>query len=385
MSCRAVILTEIISPYRIPVFNALVENPEIDLKVIFLAETDPDLRQWRVYKDEIRFPYEVLPSWRRRLGKHSVLLNRGLAASLKSFAPEVILCGGYNYLASWTALRWAKRNNARFLLWTESTGSDARSASAITERLKANFLSQCDGFVVPGTSSRAYVRSFRVDDERIYTARNAVDTEFFSAKAAAARANVEVIRERLALPARYFLFVGRLVREKGVFDLVEAYASLSAGTRGKIGLVFVGDGPARPDLTQLIQAKRIDGVRLTGFIHREQLADYYGLADALVFPTCSDVWGLAVNEAMACGLPVICTTAAGCVDDLVRDRWNGRLVSTGDIAELSRAMEELDSDATHRVRMGQNSRERIRAFSPEACAAGMAEAMLSGNRVLQNV
>ena len=78
MSRRLVILTEIIAPYRIPVFNALARHEEIDLHVIFLAESDPKLRDWLVYKDEIRFSYQVLPSWRRRLAGHNLLLNRGL-------------------------------------------------------------------------------------------------------------------------------------------------------------------------------------------------------------------------------------------------------------------------------------------------------------------
>jgi hypothetical protein len=73
------ILTEIISPYRIPVFNALAKREGIDLKVIFLSETDPALRQWRVYKNEIQFSYEVLPAWRFRAGGSHILLNARLA------------------------------------------------------------------------------------------------------------------------------------------------------------------------------------------------------------------------------------------------------------------------------------------------------------------
>ena len=55
---RLVILTEIISPYRIPLFNALAQRDDLSLHVIFLAETDPALRQWHVYKDEIKFSFE---------------------------------------------------------------------------------------------------------------------------------------------------------------------------------------------------------------------------------------------------------------------------------------------------------------------------------------
>ncbi|HEY8671573.1 MAG TPA: hypothetical protein VIL63_12075, partial [Terriglobales bacterium] len=110
MKRRLVILTEIIAPYRIPVFNALAQHDEIDLHVIFLAETDSSIRQWRIYADEIRFSYEVLPSWRQRLGKYNILVNQHVVNALLRARPDVILSGGYNYLASWQALRWAKRN-----------------------------------------------------------------------------------------------------------------------------------------------------------------------------------------------------------------------------------------------------------------------------------
>ena len=77
MKRRLVILTEIISPYRIPLFNCLAQKAAVDLHVIFLSENDPDLRQWRVYKEEIRFSYEVLP---RRIQLRCVLAKPPLGA-----------------------------------------------------------------------------------------------------------------------------------------------------------------------------------------------------------------------------------------------------------------------------------------------------------------
>src|SRR5882757_1011730 len=104
MSVRLALLTEIIAPYRIPVFNALARSEGIDLHVIFLAETDSSQRQWLIYKDEIQFSYEVLPSWRGRWRNWHILLNRGMWRALSRFRPSSILCGGYNHLAFWEAL-----------------------------------------------------------------------------------------------------------------------------------------------------------------------------------------------------------------------------------------------------------------------------------------
>ena len=118
MSRRVVILTEIISPYRIPVFNALAQQEGLALHVIFLAETDAAQRQWRVYKDEIHFSYQVLPSWRWRGGKRNILWNRGLWPALNQANPDAVIGGGYNYIAFWEALLWARLHNVRFILWS---------------------------------------------------------------------------------------------------------------------------------------------------------------------------------------------------------------------------------------------------------------------------
>ena len=377
MSRRVVIITELIAPYRIPVFNALACCPGVDLHVIFLAETDLTQRHWLVYKDEIRFSYEVLPSWRRKVGQLNLLLNRGVRAALRRAAPDVIVCGGYNYVASWNALRWAQLNGAHFFLWVESTAKDLRKNHRWVESLKERFLSACDGFVVPGKSSRDYLLSYGVPDERIFTAPNAVDTEFFSTCSEMVRKSAAESRKRLGLPARFFLFVGRLLVVKGVFDLLDAYEALTPKLRREIGLVFVGTGPAEAELRRRAVSITPGSIVIAGFVQREQLPAFYALANVFVFPTHSDPWGLVVNEAMACGLPVICSSAAGCGADLVKHGWTGRIVGAGDVDELASTMNELTRDAEQRSRMGQRGQKRILQYSPEAWAAAVARAIYS--------
>jgi glycosyltransferase involved in cell wall biosynthesis len=374
-SVKLVVLTEIIAPYRIPVFNALAQRSGVNLHVIFLSENDPSLRQWRVYKDDIRFSYEVLPSWRRRLGKYNVLVNRGVEKALRTAAPEVVLCGGYSYLASWQAMRWSRANRVPFYVWVESTLADQRRGTRVVESLKRRFLESANGFVVPGRSSAEYLASFGISADRVFTAPNAVDVEFFSEHAGRARQDAEALRNGLGLPKRYFLFVGRLVRDKGVFDLLEAYGRMDSNTRSEVGVVFVGDGAARAELERQAATIVPGTVKFAGFVHREELATYYALSDMLVFPTYSDTWGLVVNEAMSCGLPVIAASDAGCTADLVTDGWNGRVFEAGNVSQLSSIMTDLMNNPEMRSRMGRNSRACIEGFRPEAWAAGIAHAM----------
>jgi len=377
MSRRLVIITEIIAPYRIPVFNVLGARDDIDLHVIFLSETDAGLRQWLVYKNEIRFSYEVLPAFRQRLGKYNLLLNSGLSSALGAARPQAILCGGYNYLASWQALRWAEMNHVPFLLWLESTAADQRRRNALVEALKNYFIKRCQGFVVPGKASRAYLREFGVSQSVIHQAPNAVDNAFFTERAAQARSAGETLRAKLQLPKRYFLYVGRLVAAKGVFELLDAYAKLEPGLRAEWGLVVVGDGAARQQLVQRAANISPSAIRFSGFVQKDDLAAFYALAEVLIFPTRSDTWGFVVNEAMACGLPVVATAVAGCVADLLEDGWNGKVVSTKDSAQLSSAMEYLALREELRTEMRTRSVQRIVDYSPDACAQGIAQAVLA--------
>lgn len=372
MSRRVVIITEIIAPYRIPVFNALAREITIDLHVIFLSKTDASLRQWRAYEDEIRFSYEVLPSWRQRIGKYNILLNHSLAGALHNADPDLIICGGYNYLASWQAMRWAAHHQVQFLLWSESTASDRRSRHLMVESLKKLFFRNCAAFVVPGKSAQDYLEQMGVPRKNIFIARNAVDIGRFSEIGRKARAEAARARHELVLPERYFLFVGRLVREKGVVDLIQAYGELPPEMRERIGLVFAGDGPMRAELEARARDVYPGTVRFTGFVDRDGLAPIYSLAECIVLPTYTDTWGLVVNEAMACGLPVICTRVAGCAVELVQS--NGRLIEPGNVPELRRAMMEIAADPVLRNGMSAQSEEMIREFSPEVWASGIVEA-----------
>jgi glycosyltransferase involved in cell wall biosynthesis len=144
-----------------------------------------------------------------------------------------------------------------------------------------------------------------------------------------------------------------------------------------VGLVFAGDGASRMELTKQAASITPGAVFLPGFAQREDLAGLYALAEFLVLPTHSEPWGLVVNEAMACGLPIIVSDVAGCSADLVENGWNGYVVPCGDAEKLGAAIDSLVRQPELRQQMSLHSLERIRNYSPEACADGLAAAAIS--------
>src|SRR5262245_38682922 len=178
---RILIVPEIPAPFRVPLFNALAANSDVELRVAFLAEHDPR-RSYRVYREEFAFEDVVLPGRSLRHGSRWVMLTRGLRRLLRSFRPDVVIVGGWNQPAFWQALRAARSS----LLWVESNASDSRSAPDAVRRLALRLAS---GFLVPGRASRAYLRSLGVAGERIFDAPNSIDFGVFAERVEAERAD----------------------------------------------------------------------------------------------------------------------------------------------------------------------------------------------------
>ena len=155
------------------------------------------------------------------------------------------------------------------------------------------------------------------------------------------------------------LFVGRLVRQKGLDILFEALATIDPAL--KWHLTLVGDGPERAALLE--QAQRLglaDRIALRGWVKKEQLAAIYRGGDVFVLPSRDEGFANVLLEAMAAGLPIMGTYVSG-TDDAVVDGATGYIVQPGDMPALATALAKLLSDAGLRERMGRAARARAEA------------------------
>ena len=344
---RVVLLTEIPAPYRIPLFNALAER--VDLRVLFLAERNPE-RHYRLHEEEIRFAWEALPGPDLTVGGRWLVLSHGVARRVRG--ADVVILGGWNQPAFWTALSWAKAARKPALAWVESTLRDSRPTA-----LKRLLARSCTALVVPGSAAAELVRSL-VPDSSVTVAPNAVDGALFASRTA----DREGLRAELGLEGCCFLYVGRLAPEKGVDVLLSALD----GVDGR--LVIAGSGAEERRLRALAPAE----TRFLGHVDRDELPRWYAAADALVLPSRSEPWGFPLNEGAAAGLPLVATDAVGAARELVEDGVNGFCVPAGDVEALRGALRRLADDEPFRRAAGARSRELAAKLTPEAWADAVA-------------
>jgi glycosyltransferase involved in cell wall biosynthesis len=233
------------------------------------------------------------------------------------------------------------------------------------------------GAMAVGTANADYYRKMGVPSDRIFLTPYAVDNDRFIRATTAGRANRNMTRTALGmdqdLPA--ILFAAKFTKRKRPDDLLAAFARLRAeGVAGQ--LVFVGTGEMEAALKERVAVDSIPNVVFTGFVNQDALPDVYAASDVFVLPSVDEPWGLAVNEAMCAGLPVVVSAEVGCVEDLVKDGVTGTTFSGGNISELSAALRILLTNAEIRAAQGRASLELIKHWSYQECAFGIRQAIM---------
>jgi glycosyltransferase involved in cell wall biosynthesis len=356
---RIALLTEIPAPFRIPLFDALAAQPDVDLRVLFLAADDPRRSYPRL---EQRFASEILPGRDFSTRGRWTVVNVGVLGRLRRFRPDVVLVGGWNQPAFWQAAVWARAAQRPLVVWVESTARDERSGAAPLELAKRAILRAAAGFVVPGSAAAEYVVSLGAHRDQVAVAPNAVDLTLFEQGVARERQRRDELRAELGLDGCTFLCVSRLSREKGVDVLARAFEDVPGE------LVLVGDGPDR----ELVRSLAGPRVRALGHVEPDDLLRWYAAADAYVMPSRSETWGMAMQEAATAGLPLVATEAPGAGYDLIEDGVNGFRVPVDDVDALRETLRRVAADSAWRRRAGARTRELVAEHTPEKWAEAVA-------------
>lgn len=298
---------------------------------------------------------------------------------------DSIFLPSFSPLPNFLCLVASKLARCRTVLMTESWRGTEK-ASVLGRLLKHCIVRLFDSALVGGTPQTDYVAAYGLPQEKIFTGYDVVDVEHFSKSAECWRlASALPIP---GLPAKFFLNLGRFVAKKNLSTLLAAYAryvqETSSAPKSGLGtttvaLVLVGEGPLRDDLE--LQAQKLglpvrDGQinpNVTGgtevVFYPFQQADltplFFSRCEAFVLPSSREEWGLVVNEAMACGAPVLVSDRVGAHFDLVEQGVNGFTFNPQNVEQLAGLLCQFAGDSNLRGNLGKAGRKKISAWTPE--------------------
>ncbi|MBD3384432.1 glycosyltransferase [candidate division KSB1 bacterium] len=320
-----ILISNIPTPYRIPLFTALHAaclKEEMQLTIVFAAK-GYERRQWKIDYDSMKFPYHVLASGKIQLGsKEGVLFTYStLTKILRQLKPDLIISAGFSMATTRIAVRWYLEQYPPYIIWTESVDRPGHNRSCLRMIQRKLLCKGAKSLLVSGSRAADYVQSLGTKSNKIFRAISTVDTDVFLKKTAKIRTF------GAKRPARkVILYIGHFTKGKRI-DLILHLLQRVLQHYEESELWLVGSGPEYPYLKNLSKDLDIvEHVCFWPFQQQENLYDFYALADCFVFPSQYDVWGMALVEAMASGLPCLASELAGAAVDLINNGENGYLV-----------------------------------------------------------
>ena len=369
---RLAVIQPILSPIRRPLWEIIAATPGVELKVFVLTRTLPRRRDWDVHAEE-KFDVEVIGAMKQavsgkvpggRADRDMRLLAPRLARRVAAWKPDALLCTNISEFVTLFPLRFT--HGIPIGVSVADTPHTASCYSALRQRIRAFLYRRMDFHAAYGSEAKKYLESIGIAGHGVRHSMWSVDNSLYADGADS--------RDRPVDARIRWISVGALIPLKGFAELLESWRSQSSEFLASNQLVIVGEGPEEARLQKFIGDELPPGSAiLAGYKTPQELIPLYKESDVFIFPTLKDTWGLVVNEAMASGLPVVCSRYAGCYSDLVHSS-NGVVIDPMQSDALARDIKEFWNRREQWDRMGEASAEIIADFSLEATASAIIEA-----------
>jgi glycosyltransferase involved in cell wall biosynthesis len=371
---RCAVLPPVPVPYREPLFEGLASGHAVDLRVIYQAARAPG---WDAppawFPAEHAYDAVKLPAWQRARadGRTPVIWPRGLEGALHDFQPDCVVAWEYGP-AALRAFRWCRARRRPLVIFTECTPAIDRVLPRTQLRLHRWLASRAAGFIAASTAARERLLAMGVPPAEIEVSLQAAETERLRA---VARERGTAGDERAPLTV---LTVGRLVADKNIGRLLEAFARARIRPAEAV-LEVCGTGPLEAELRDTASRLGVEA-RFRGYVSPEQLPGTYEGADAFALVSTLEPFGVVVREAVAAGLPLICTRDAGAAGDLAIEGRNALLVDPRSTDDIAAALRRLIDDTALRARLARESRAVDAEASTERSVAAFERAVLRAAR-----
>jgi glycosyltransferase involved in cell wall biosynthesis len=309
--------------YNAPLFALIAKEAEIELKVFYTwgedsikEKFDPDFQQhikWDIPLLE-GYKYQFLKNTSKHPGSHHFkgIINLDLNNEIEKWGADIVWVWGWSFESHLKALRFFKGKKE---VWFrgDSTLLDESSGFGIKKIIRRVFLTwvyrHVDKAFYVGTHNKAYFMKHGLKANQLIYAPHAVDNNRFTDPTGKHRKQAKEIRIQLGIPEKrkLLLYVGKFEPNKNLMELINAINDTD------FNLLLVGNGPEE----KILKQSASENIFFMPFQNQSNMPIIYRVGDALVLNSKSETWGLAINEALACGIPVIASNKCGGAIDLL--------------------------------------------------------------------
>lgn len=357
-----VILTNIPTPYRTNFFNVLNQQlaiAKMGFHVLYCAETEPN-RSWKFYPEQNNYSYTFLKGLHLNAGSFYPHFNPAVISSLKKLKPSyVIVAGSWNTPTMVLATLYLKFSDSKIIFWSEGHIDSVGITKGLIPFVRKKIYSLFDAFAVPNKKSEDYINEYLAIKNKIFIRLpNTVNDDFFFKKhplnnESAVRKKFDLSEKKIAIQ------VAQLEDRKGVIELVNGWLNVDAAIKKNWVLLLVGNGNKLDEITGLISAaKGNDTIKLLGQVNPEEVRDILHVADLFILATKSDPNPLSPIEAAFAGLPLIVSSKAGNVTEILQEGINGYVLDEVNPSAITEMLSLILSKESEELKlMGLNSQK----------------------------
>lgn len=238
-----------------------------------------------------------------------------LASIIIKQKPKTIFVLGFEKWHSLLALALSKIIKSKIIFMSDSKADDY-TRSAVKETLKRWLLLFFDGALVAGEKHKEYYKSLGVSPDKILTGYDVIDNGFFYRKSKKYLSKISMLSKIFNINPGYVLCVSRLVPRKRVDVAIEIFYKSEVWKNGT-QLIIVGNGSQKKALEDKINTLGLNShVVFLHDVRNDQMPLLYAYSKILILASEYDQWGLCVNEALACGVPVIVSDRCGAANEI---------------------------------------------------------------------
>lgn len=375
--------------YHAPLYRAVQQQFKIPVTVIYGSDFSIAGYQDKEFKSTFAWDTDLLT------GYTSVFLSRvseggantvekisanGMERELRKAEPNAVLICGYNSFFHQAAFYLALRLKLP-IIFRADTGDDAIVKRNLVKTWLRSYAlrwlyQKCDKLLYIGKFSYEHFRRHGCPDTKLIFSPYCADSAPFQCSETDRIRYRDSTRQNFSVQGneKLLLFSGKLIPKKAPGQVLEAVKKLPLEIRGKIIVLFMGDGELKEQLKKQATEPPIIKTYFSGFQNQTEVSRYYHAADLLIVPSIhSETWGVVVNDALHHGLPCIVSKGVGSGPDLITEGVTGEIFETGSASSLADALQRAFS-LVGRSEVRNQCRDKVKDYTIEKAAEGIAEA-----------
>jgi glycosyltransferase involved in cell wall biosynthesis len=351
--------------YQTPLFKEISYSNKFKVDVYFASKhgyqskyIDKDFKKKFNWNINLLSGYNYFFSGKSYQNINSFFLSfKNLNNTLFKKKYDAILIFGWNNIFYLKSFFLAKLNKIPIILRVETNFEDKINffKKIIKYFILNIFFKYINFFLYIGTLNKKFYLDLRVNKNKLYPSPYAVDNHFFANKQ---KVKVTINKK---FKKKIILFVGKFIERKNILEFLNLAILFKNDIR--FNFLMVGHGHQIDLCNQLIKNNKLSNIKIAGFKNQIELKEIYKKSFLLIVPSKYETWGLVVNEAMASGLPVICSRNCSSSRDLIINGKTGYVYNLGDLKLVQEIINFLANNKKKYLELVNNINKHIKNFS----------------------